>query len=343
MTTNERIEAFSTLGTKILNRKNLDELSFLCYLEQNAYLSNSWFIPQFVGNMLDAIGKSLTKSDLIKWLSQYPDIENIDLKTVAVIMAGNIPLVGFHDFLSVLISGHKIKAKLSSDDKDLLPAIAKVLCEIEPRFAERIEFTDGFLKDFDAVIATGSNNSARYFEYYFGKYPNVIRRNRNSAVLILGNETDIELKALADDIFLYFGLGCRNVSQIYLPENYDVHDLFASFSAYEFIKFNSKYMNNYDYFKSIFLVNSELFLDNEFVMMIEKPELASRISVLHLVRYQSFDEAKMQLLAKKTDLQCVVTKAEIKGLRCVGFGQTQSPALHDYADGVDTMEFLTNL
>lgn len=343
MTTDERIEAFSTLGAKILNRKKLNELSSLCYLEQNTYLSNSWFIPQFVGNMLDAIGKSLTKSDLKKWLSQYPDIENVYHKTVAVIMAGNIPLVGFHDFLSVLISGHKIKVKLSSDDKDLLPAIAKILCEIEPRFVDRIEFTDGFLKDFDAVIATGSNNSARYFDYYFGKYPNVIRRNRNSAVIIHGNETDIELRALADDIFLYFGLGCRNVSQIYIPENYDVHNLFASFNAYEFIKFNSKYMNNYDYFKSIFLVNSEPFLDNEFVMMIEKPELASRISVLHLIRYQSFDEAKMQLLAKQNELQCVVTKTEIEGLRCVGFGQTQSPALHDYADGVDTMKFLTSL
>jgi len=252
-------------------------------------------------------------------------------------MAGNIPLVGFHDFLSVLITGNKVLAKLSSNDTVLLPFLAKKLIEIEPGFAELIEFTEERLSNFDAVIATGSNNTARYFEYYFGKYPSIIRKNRNSVAILTGNETPEQLDALAEDIFRYFGLGCRNVSKLFLPKDYNFDPFFNAMYGWKEIINNNKYINNYDYNKAVYLMSNIELLDNEFLLLKEDNGFSSPISVVFYQYYESEDELRKYLSENKEHIQAIVSEKDIP------FGAAQKPQLWDYADGVDTVSFLLNL
>jgi hypothetical protein len=256
-------------------------------------------------------------------------------------MAGNIPLVGFHDFLSVLISGNKALVKLSSNDTILLPYLTKVLFSIEPEFEDLIEFTDEKFIDFDGVIATGSNNTARYFEYYFGKYPNIIRKNRNSVAVLTGNESTEQLELLANDIFRYFGLGCRNVSKIYIPEDYNFDPFFKAMYSWRHVINQNKYMNNYDYNKAVYLMSNIPLLDNEFMLLKEDKSLSSPISILYYEYYSSMEELTSLIEVSREQIQCVVSECGMPGE--VPFGTTQSPSLWDYADGVDTMEFLLNL
>jgi hypothetical protein len=249
-------------------------------------------------------------------------------------MAGNIPLVGFHDFLTVLISGNNLIAKTSSKDPDLILFISKILAGINPEFTRMIHFTDGTLKGFDAVIATGSDNSARYFEYYFGKYPHIIRKNRNSIAIIDGSESDDDLKALGDDIFSYFGLGCRNVSKIYIPEGYDLNRMTCCWSSFEPLRHHSKYANNYDFSKAVFIVNREEFSDTGFLLMKESTSLSSPVAVLYFECYPSNENLNIITETISEKIQCIA------GNEHTPFGRTQSPQLWDYADKVDTMEFL---
>jgi hypothetical protein len=344
MTTNQRIAAFYELGNFIkefLFLQKQDKIEpdtkyyeLLC-LVNTAYQYNSWFKKESVLPALEALTKMLDKDALQNWLSAYAIDENLAPKKIGVIMAGNIAMVGFHDMLCVLIAGNIFIGKTSSHDPYLLPYLSKILVEIEPRFKEYVNFTER-LTDFDAVIATGSNNSARYFDYYFGKYPHIIRKNRNSIAVLSGKETEEELTALGKDIFMYYGLGCRNVSKLYVPKGYDLGTFFRPIEEYKDIANHHKYVNNYDYNKSIYLINGVPFLDNGFVMLREMEGLASPMSVLHYEFYDDEKTLSSKLKEQADSIQCIVSN-NIAG--SVTFGQSQYPSLHDYADGVDTLAF----
>ncbi len=301
---------------------------------------NGWFNDENVLFTLENWSKSLTKENLEKWVAGY-SFSDDKPKTIAIIMAGNIPLVGFHDFLSVLISGNNVLAKVSSNDKYFLPLIAKYLEHVEPNFKDKILFTDKELTNFDAVIATGSNNTARYFEYYFGKYPSIIRKNRNSVAVLTGNETENELENLGEDIFRYFGLGCRNVSKLFVPKEYNFDVFFKAIYDYNPIIHYTKYQNNYDYNKAVYLMSLFKLQENGFLMLKEDESYSSPIATLFYEYYDSEEELKEKLKIDGDKIQCTVGNIDIKNR--VAFGETQTPKLWDYADGVDTLKFITNL
>lgn len=341
----KRIDSFSELG-KILssfieNPIDSKHNTVLSDAILKTSFENPWFTIEQYRYAISNISKWLNAENLSKWLEPY-SISNNKEKTVAIIMAGNIPLVGFHDFLSVLISGNKVLAKLSHNDKNVLPIIANILKEINSDFNNKIEFTEERLNDFDAIIATGSNNSAKYFEFYFDKYPNIIRKSRNSIAVLTGDETENELKLLGLDLFDFFGLGCRNVSKIYIPENYKIENLFDLLKPWITLIDNNKYFNNYTYHKAIFLMNSNLFFDTEYALFIENKAIATPVSVYNFERYHSLENVKVDLETNAETIQCVVG-LENKLFKTIPFGKSQSPMLGDYADNVDTMEFLKKL
>ncbi|SDQ77775.1 Acyl-CoA reductase (LuxC) [Flagellimonas zhangzhouensis] len=299
---------------------------------------NGWFTRENILFSLQQWGDALTEENLTEWLSKY-DIQPVAApKTIGIVMAGNIPLVGFHDFICVLLSGNRVLAKLSSNDKILLPFLTKYLVEQEPALKDSITFVEGKMEDFDAVIATGSNNTSRYFEYYFGKKPNIIRKNRNSVAILTGNETKEELMALGEDIFRYYGLGCRNVSKIFVPKDYDFEPFFNAIFEFKDIINEHKYANNYDYNKAVYLMSEFKILDNGFLVLKEDESLSSPISALFYTYYEDESDLRKQLNVMEEEIQCVVSA---KG--DVPFGATQKPKLNDYADGVDTLEFLLQL
>ncbi len=350
MNLESRIKAFSSLGEVLRTVTSEEEQngfpaeiadSALQLKKEISYARqyNGWFTPEMVNNALKALGESLKESKIRKWTSFYNFKEKKNIATVGVIMAGNVPAVGFHDFLSVLISGNKILMKLSSDDDKLLPAIANILVKIEPEFENYILIADGIMKNFDAIIATGSNNTSRYFEYYFGKYPNIIRKNRNGIAVLTGNEELDDLKALADDIFIYYGLGCRNVAKLYVPDNYDFIPLMKVLEQYEDLRENHKYHNNYDYNKAIFLVNGIKHFDAGNVLLNESQSFASPVSVINYEFYNSPDQINNILMVNHNEIQCVVSNADFIS-DALPFGNSQKPELWDYADGVDTLAFL---
>lgn len=309
-----------------------------------ASYKNSWFLKENIESALKAWAINLTTSNINLWLSKYEQSikDSNSFKTVAIVMAGNIPLVGFHDLLCVFLSGHKALCKLSSNDQILLPAIVKILTKLNSEISNAIEITLGRLVDFDAVIATGSNNTSRYFEYYFGKYPNIIRKNRNSVAILDGKETQAELQNLGFDIFQYFGLGCRNVSKLFVPQNYDFTKLFEAIQSFEKVQFQSKYMNNYDFNKSIYLVNKVAHFDNGFLLLKEDNRLVSPISVIYYEYYKDQASLFENLESRKDEIQCMVGKFSLD-IDNVGFGKTQNPKLLDYADRLDTLNFLIRL
>ena len=335
---NQRINAFINLGkflTDPLNAEYLEELA------TSAYRKNNWFTPENTIESLNAIGqKFLSKVNLTSWAEQYS--EPGQSKKVGVIMAGNIPAVGFHDALCVLVSGHTLLAKTSSDDPILIPTLLQKLIEIEPEFSQHIFFVER-LNDSDAYIATGSDNTARYFHYYFSKKPNIIRKNRTSLAVLTGDESEEELHALGKDILQYYGLGCRNVSKLFVPKGYDFTKFFESIQSFDKTYLNHhKYFNNYEYNKSILLVNRVLHYDNGFLMLTESPASVSPISVVHYETYATIEDVGKYLSKNSEKIQCVVSSASaIKD--SVHFGKTQQPELSDYADSVDTMAFLATL
>jgi hypothetical protein len=311
---------------------------------ESGYLHNPWFIPAFIRNSFSAWADALEEKKVREWIMKYRHIPGQIQKplTIGLIMAGNIPMVGLHDLLCVYASGHHAIIRLSSNDNVLIPAMLEVLAASDPGIKDRLRIVEGPLKNFDAVIATGSNNASRYFEYYFSKYPYIIRKNRNGAAVITGSETEEDLQKLADDIFMYYGLGCRSVSKVYIPEGYMTERLFPHFSKYEFLSDLHKYRNNYDYQKSILLINRVHHLDNGFLLVKPDTSLVSPVSVLNTGIYESFDSLKAELDLYKDQIQCVVSGSkELENT--VPYGKSQFPELWDYADGVDTMEFLLNL
>ena len=333
MNLTKRVDAFIKLGEKI-NQVSHAELHEIL---ENVKNQNPWFTEDNVKLALTGIAKFLTKTNLEKWTSSY-ELNPKEVKKIGVAMAGNIPLAGFHDFLSILISGHQLIAKLSSQDSILIKWLTNILISIEPEFSSSIIFQER-LNHVDAMIATGSDNTARYFEYYFRKVPHIIRKNRSSCGIILGEESAEELKVLGQDVFTYFGLGCRNVSKLYVPEGYNFIGMLDSWSSYQNIIHHHKYCNNYDYQKSILLVNGNTFLDTGYVLVTENEALVSPISTIYYETYTNQTDLSQKLDRHREKLQCLVS-ANAWYKESVSFGKAQLPDVWEYADHVDTLAFL---
>ncbi len=337
MTLQDRIQAFVKLGKRLENLST-DEFETLARRVEN---NNSWFSQEQTRLALRGLQIFLQEKALTEWLEKY-DLEKVHApRKVGVLMAGNVPAVGFHDFMSVLLSGHEFHGKLSSNDEILMKWLADQLVAAEPRFADLIHF-EPMLKGKDAYIATGSDNSARYFEYYFGKYPNIIRKNRSSVAVFSGNETEEDYLALGEDIFQYYGLGCRNISKLFLPNEEQLQDFLKAIQPFETVITHHKYRNNYDYNKSIYLVNQQPHLDNGFLLLTKGEGLVSPISVLYYETYKDEADLTEKLSVNREKIQCVVSK-EGSVAESLPFGEAQCPGLEEYADNVDTMAFLIEL
>jgi Acyl-CoA reductase (LuxC) len=351
MSLEKRINAFAELGEFLGQFKNSEKSETFVSLNDKFYTDfeeliirqkafNGWFDKENVLSAIQSVASSLSKDKLIDWLKNY-EINN-GSKRIGVIMAGNIPLVGFHDFLCVLITGNILIAKLSSDDNSLIRKVAEILIYLNPDFENKIYFVEK-LENFDGVIATGSNNTSRYFEAYFGKYPHIIRKNRNSVAIINQNDSKEELGGVGKDIFQYYGLGCRNVSKIFFPKGYMIDTFFeAIYADYQNVTSNNKYANNYDYNKAVYLMGNNQLLDNGFLLLKEDKQFSSPVGVINYEFYDSIQNLENQLKEQEQDIQCVVSSNNTP-LETVSFGEAQTPELSDYADGVDTVGFLLSL
>ncbi len=338
MNLEERIEAFGQLGDYIRSEPELLD----AYVKRTAY-HNAWFTPENQWRMLSSIADDyLDRAKLTTWTSAY-DFNGAPFgKTVGVVMAGNLPLVGFHDWLSILITGNSAQVKLSDKDPYLLRHLAKRLEELEPAFAGATSFVER-LKDFDAVIATGSDNSSRYFLEYFGKYPHIIRGNRTSVAVLHGDETGEELAALADDVFAYFGMGCRSVGKVYVPVDYELTPLLDALHEHKLLANHSKWKNNFDYNYALLAINREPFLMTGAMLVIENASLHSRLATLHYERYDDLANLAIHLHEVRGELQQVVSAREVMGIKTIEPGAGQRPGLGDYADGVDVVGWLVGL
>lgn len=336
MDISQKVAALVRLGQYInpADKAGKEELEAV---KQRASEHNGWFTPEFIDVALDNIARYyLDETALQAWLEKYPGAGSPgQVKSVGIVSAGNIPLVGFHDWLCGFLSGHRVRMKLSSKDDVLMKHLLAKLAEWYPETAEFTSLED-MLKNCDAYIATGSNNSARYFQYYFAKYPNIIRKNRTSVAVLTGTETAEELEALSTDALLYFGLGCRNVTKIFVPENYDFEPLLNAFKKYSHLIDHNKYKNNYDYNLALLLLNNSYYMTNGSLLLHENPSLFSPLSVLHYSFYNDVLALHAELRASD-EVQCLIGRGGI------AFGEAQQPSLSDYADGVDTMAFLTSL
>lgn len=330
-----RTNAFLGLAERLkgYDPDNLNEV-----FNRAAY-NNPWFTRQNIQLSFDGLLNYLDEKKLVSWLHRYKCPEIIP-KTIGVVMAGNIPIVGINDLICVLLSGHKLLAKLSSQDEVLIKFVAQELIEIEPEFSNRIAFVDK-LKNMDAVIATGSDNTARYFEYYFSGIPHIIRKNRTSMAVLDGEESKEDLISLGMDVFSYFGLGCRNVSKLLIPTSYRIESLLPHWDLYRSLTDHHKYHNNYIHQRSILLINQNPHFDNGFALISQNENLVSPIGTIYFDRYDSLEEVESYIKSIENKIQCIVSSLDLRG--AIKFGKAQVPDIHDFADNIDTMEFLCNL
>lgn len=333
MDVHQRIAAFDKLGKSLL-----EDTALMNGTIAAAAARNPWFSPEHTRQAIHAIARNyLDKNKLERWLSEYDLTQHTASRIIGVVAAGNIPLVGFHDLLCVLITGNTCQLKLSEKDDVLFPAILDLLCAIEPAFRERILLKHK-LENFDAIICTGSNNTARYFEHYFGKYPHIIRRNRNSVAVLDGTESDDELVQLGADVFTHFGLGCRNVSKLFIPQDFDLMRLKTAWDIpYGDVMLHHKYKHNLDYQRTVYLMTQVALADIDFINIVEHAGLDSPIACLYYERYADITEVNAKLTAEAVQIQCIAGHGHLP------FGKAQEPELWDYADGVDTMDFIVHL
>jgi hypothetical protein len=342
----DRIESLDALGNELKvqlqdYKNNTNTQSLFGEAVRQTVQSNSWFTEKSLLSAITAIIPWLNKESLLLWLSNYSESRaEITSKRVGVVMAGNIPLVNFHDVLCVLISGHILKGKLSSQDRYMLRYIKDELIKINTHWQDYMFFTEDKLQEFDAVIATGSNNTSRYFEYYFNKYPHIIRKNRSAVAVIHGDETTEEMVRLGNDIFAYFGLGCRNVAHVLLPLGFDPTRLLSVWDSFYEVSHHHKYHHNYDYQKAIMLINRIPFYDSGFLLLKEDKQLYSPVSVLHYSYYNHENEIASLLKSHAEQIQCVVSLKPIEGIYTILPGEAQQPGLVDYPDHIDVMKFL---
>ncbi|MCC6726497.1 MAG: acyl-CoA reductase [Saprospiraceae bacterium] len=338
MNIKERIIALSRLGEHLLQPDD-----YLDAIIHRTEYNNAWFTKENQRLAIQAIAtKFLDKNKLEKWTATYPIAEAAPMKTVGMVMAGNLPLVGFHDLVCTFVAGHKAKIKLSDKDRYLLPYLLQLLEKYTPGTGAYFEIVEQ-LSGYDAVIATGSNNSARYFEAYFGKYPHIIRKNRNAVAVLDGSETADELLALGKDVFQFFGLGCRNVSKLYLPQGYHFQALMESLHEYNSLANHSKYRNNFDYNLALLMLNQVPYFNNGCIIVAENKAIASRIAMLHYEFYEDITSLVNELANRREEIQCIVAKPKLLSLPTIAFGKTQEPGLMEYPDGVDVMGWLINI
>lgn len=334
----QRIDALAQLGSYIQSKPALLD----AYVQRSSH-HNGWFTIENQWRMLDTIAEEyLQRSKLEKWVNEYTFEKSEAEKAVGLVLAGNIPLVGFHDWLSVLASGHEALVKLSDKDPFVLPHLAQELEKIDPSFVGKTRFVER-LKDYEAVIATGSDNTARYFKQYFGHVPYIIRGNRTSVAVIHGNETEDQLRGLADDVFAYFGLGCRSVGKIYVPKDYVFEPLLEILHEYKRFANHTKWKNNFDYNYAMLTINKEKFLGTGSILLLEAEALHSRLATLHYEHFSDVSDVAIDLHAMKDELQAIVSAAPVGAIDVVAPGTGQRPSLTDYADGVDVMAFLATL
>jgi len=334
LTQEKVIIAYKKLGEKLTTPTDI--LGNTIFAAQS---SNAWFTEENIKKSILSFSDMLSAADVEEWFKNIRFSSTP--KKVGLILAGNIPMVGFHDVLAVLATGNIALIKLSSSDDKLIKAIIDILIDIEPGFQDKIEYVER-LKDFDAVIATGSNNSSRYFDYYFSKVPNIIRKNRNSVAVLTGLETKEQIANLGNDVFDYFGLGCRNVSKLFFPKGYDIANFYQGIEHFLPVINHFKYQNNYDYNKSIYLVNAAKHFDNGFLLLKEDEHLTSPLAVLFYEEYENLKDVESKLMEQEENIQCVITAADLQ-LKHFDFGESQHPKLWDYADNVNTIEFLNAL
>ncbi len=331
MKLSQRIDLLEKLGTYLL-----EDGPQLKEVKKKAYESNKWFTEEFTGLAIRNIANLMLKRDLLnQWAAHYQLDDNILPRTVGIVMAGNIPLVGFHDFLSVFVSGHRQMVKLSEKDRILLPHLVDQLTRWEGEVGKSVVFAD-LLAGCDAYIATGSNNSARHFHHYFGKYPSLIRSNMTSVAILTGSESIKDLESLADDVHTYFGLGCRSITHLYVPAGYEFENLLQVFKKYEYLMDHTKYRNNYDYNLALLIMNQKLYMTNGSTILTEGEELFAPVSQLFYTFYGDKD-VLIKDLQQHPNIQCIIGKG------FTGFGQSQMPGLFDYADGADVMQFLLGI
>lgn len=356
MNLQKRIDALARLGYFMRETaKPLPNPVFANLQEQNSFDKleleicqaknyNGWFTENNVRQAIGSLGEAMTKEKLEEWAVRYGDklINHEGRKQVGIVMAGNIPAVGFHDLLCVLLTGNNALAKMSSGDNRLIPALIQLLIAISPDFDGVASFTKDRLTGFDAIIATGSNNASRYFEFYFGKYPHIIRKNRNGVAVLTGRETSDELDGLSFDISAYYGLGCRNVTHLFVPEQYDFIPLLDALSQKNQNTDNSHYFNNYEYHKAILLVNGTTHFDTGGLLLTENPAIPSSVSIVHYSTYHNIEQLSSYLKTLQDQIQCVVSNPEIIP-HAIPMGTSQQPELWDYADGIDTIDFLLNI
>lgn len=334
----KKIDSLVRLGEIILEGNKLLEEAKI-----KAYRDNNWFTEEQVDKALNAIAKGMLDRNVLQSFSDIYHLDsNIQRHKVGLIPAGNIPLVGFHDVICCFLSNKQVRIKLSDKDKNLLPALIKLIAKDFPEINEYIDFVDK-LSDFDAIIATGSNNTNRYFEHYFKAYPKILRKNRSSLAVLDGSESEDELRSLANDAFSYFGLGCRSISKVYIPLDYDVTKLFPAFSDFQHYKDHHKFRNNFEYNTANLLLNEDEFLTDDVFILKEDKSLLSRISILHYERYNGLDKLANELESIEDQLQCVSSNKAIGKLKTIPLGLTQQPSMTDYADGVDSVQFLLGL
>lgn len=340
MNKRQRIQTLAALGERLSQPDDLLEAH-----KHRSCHNNPWFTLENQQLAIEAIRKAFLQRELLEaWAGNYSISENSLTTTVGLVVAGNIPLVGFHDLLCTFVAGHKAQIKLSEKDPYMLHYLIECLQQINPEASQYFEVVER-LSGFDAVVATGSNNSARYFEYYFGKYPHIIRQNRNAVAVLHGAEKPEELKALGADIFRYFGLGCRNVSKLYVPRGYDFESLLNNLSRYSSLLLHDKYKNNYDYNLAVLLLNNTPHLNNGSLLLLENPGTASRIATVHYEYFDKWAVVEHRLQQTAREVQCVIGSSLLSdlGVALIPFGKSQEPSLFDYPDGVDVMEFLTAL
>lgn len=336
------LSRFSVEDIQKKERSTADDLFFEAFKKNSkqAQQNNGWFTKEHIIYAVTHWAALLQRENINTWLGRYA-FKDLQPKNVAIVMAGNIPLAGFHDFLSVLLTGHSVTVKLSAKDKYLLIPLAQYLEHTTPYFKGKIKFTEDKLSRFDAAIATGSNNTMRYFEYYFRKKPCIIRKNRNSVAVLHGDETDEQLEALGNDIFTYYGLGCRNVSKIFVPQGYDFKAFFKAIYKYHPIINHKKYTNNYEYNKAVYLMSLFNILENGFLMLKEDKSYTSPIATVFYEYYKDSNALKAKLNADKDHIQCIVADGFSESE--IPFGKTQQPQLWEYADGIDTIDFLLSI
>lgn len=342
-----RIDALVWLGDVIgdfLNQKNThsEESKILEDAVYKAVSTNPWFSDESVRQALSGIHLWLNRTILNNFTAQYEVNDKTSDTKIGVVMAGNIPLVGFHDALCVILNGLELHAKPSNDDSYLIKGIRDLLIRFDADFEKQFVVADNTIKNMDAYVATGSNNTARYFEYYFSKVPNIIRKNRNSVAVLTGNESNEELKLLGNDIFQYYGKGCRNVSSLRVPPNYDLTILMEGIKDSSDVALHPKYLNNYDYQKAAFIIGQKPFADSGFCLITEHENMASPISVLHFKPYETFEAINKEFENKADQIQCIVS-IDNQVVRAILPGQAQQPNLGDFADNIDTMLFLSSL